>query len=276
MIGIKATQKASCTECKGRLRHNILCFICALAAVIILVSALSITVSAQSSVNIELDSQENSNNGLLDLLLLLCVAVLIPTMLLMMTCFTRIVISLSFLRNAIGTSGSPPNQVLIGLSVFISMFIMLPVFTQIKTQAYVPYKSGEITFDEAVDRGSVPLKEFMLKQVYKDDLNMFMSVADDRGMIDSSRFDSKDKLTDLSIWVITPAFVTSELKRAFLIGFLLYIPFIIIDLVVSSTLMSMGMVMLPPAMISMPFKLMLFILADGWNLLIKSLIVSFH
>ncbi|MDO5560080.1 MAG: flagellar type III secretion system pore protein FliP [Oscillospiraceae bacterium] len=259
------------------MKRSIVCFVFSLITVLFLIFIMSSTVSAESSVNIKVDSQTGGqDSGITDLLFLLCVVVLIPTMLLMMTCFTRIVIAFSFLRNAIGTSGSPPNQVIIGLSAFISVFIMLPVFTQINTQAYKPYKAGDITFQEAVDKGSEPLKVFMLKQVYKDDLDMFMSVADDRGIIDKSQYDSREKLTQLSIWVVTPAFVTSELKRAFIIGFLLYIPFIIIDLVVSSTLMSMGMVMLPPAMISMPFKLMLFILADGWNLLIKSLIVSFN
>lgn len=153
---------------------------------------------------------------------------------------------------------------------------MFPVLSQAKQQGYDPYKAGEITIEEAITEGSKPLKTFMVKQIYEKDLDLFVSLADDRGMIDASKYDSQDKLADMSIFVIVPAFMTSELKRAFLIGFLLYIPFLIIDLIVSSTLMSMGMVMLPPTTISLPFKLMLFIVVDGWNLLFESLIISFR
>ena len=191
----------------------------------------------------------------------------------MMTSFVRIIIALSFLRNAIGTQTSPPNQVLIGLALFLSLFIMFPVLKEIKQDAYDPYKSGEITMEEAIAR---PLKTFMLKQVYEADLDMFMSLADSRGIIDSSEYTSQEDLQNLSLAVVVPSFITSELKRAFLIGFLLYIPFLLIDLIVSSTLMSMGMVMLPPTTISLPFKLMLFIVVDGWNLLFESLIISFR
>ena len=201
---------------------------------------------------------------------------LIPSFLLMMTSFVRIIIALSFLRNAIGTQTSPPNQVLIGLALFLSLFIMFPVLKEIKQDAYDPYKSGEITMEEAIAEGSRPLKTFMLKQVYEADLDMFMSLADSRGIIDSSEYTSQEDLQNLSLAVVVPSFITSELKRAFLIGFLLYIPFLLIDLIVSSTLMSMGMVMLPPTTISLPFKLMLFIVVDGWNLLFESLIISFR
>lgn len=250
-------------------------------SVIVFIAAGSIglqRVAAESSISVDINSggTQNGQQGTLDLLFLMAFIALIPSFLMMMTCFTRIVISFSFLRNALGTQSTPPNQVIIGLSLFISVFIMLPVFQEIRTEAYEPYKSGEITAEEAIDKGSVPLKVFMLKQVYEEDLDLFLSLADERGAVDSSQFDSQEKLPELSLFIITPAFVTSELKRAFLIGFLLYIPFLIIDLVVSSTLMAMGMVMLPPAMISMPFKLMLFIVADGWDLLIESLIISFN
>jgi flagellar biosynthetic protein FliP len=153
---------------------------------------------------------------------------------------------------------------------------MFPVFSEIKTNAYDPYKAGTIQLEEALNEGQKPLKIFMLKQVYDEDLEMFLSLADAQGIVTEADYDSQEKLTELSIFIIAPAFITSELKRAFLIGFLIYIPFLIIDLVVSSTLMAMGMMMLPPAMISLPFKLMLFIVADGWNLLIESLIVSFN
>jgi len=153
---------------------------------------------------------------------------------------------------------------------------MFPYLSQIKEEAYDPYQAGELTIEEAITETSVPLKTFMLKQVYETDLDLFLSLADSRGMVDAAQYDNQEKLTDLSVFVIVPAFITSELKRAFLIGFLLYVPFLIIDLVVSSTLMSMGMVMLPPTTISMPFKLMLFVLVDGWNLLFESLIMGFR
>jgi len=258
-------------------RKTIICFLLSLFTMIFLIGFMTQTVSAESSIKVDLNSGEADNGSSnLDLLFLLAFIAIIPTFLMMMTCFTRIVVAFSFLRNAMGTSNSPPNQVIIGLSIFISIFIMLPVFQQIKTDAYDPYKAGDVTADEALTIGTKPIKVFMLKQAYEEDLDLFLSLADKQGTLDMSEYDSQDKLTELSLFVITPAFITSELKRAFLIGFLLYIPFLIIDLVVSSTLMSMGMVMLPPAMISMPFKLMLFIIADGWNLLIQSLIVSFN
>ena len=263
------------------LRKNLLKFgmgfILSLVVVILLTGFIGESVSAESSIKIDLNSGEaDSGSSTLDLLFLLAFIALIPTFLMMLTCFTRIVISISFLRNAMGVANSPPNQVITGLSIFLTIFIMFPVFSQIKTEAYDPYKAGTMTFEEAIGEGQKPLKVFMLKQVYEEDLNMFVTLADSNGIIEKENYDSQEKLTELSLFVIAPTYITSELKRAFLIGFLLYIPFLIIDLVVSSTLMAMGMVMLPPAMISMPFKLMLFIVADGWNLLIESLIVSFN
>ena len=263
------------------LRKNLLKFgmgfILSLVVVILLTGFIGESVSAESSIKIDLNSGEaDSGSSTLDLLFLLAFIALIPTFLMMLTCFTRIVISISFLRNAMGVANSPPNQVITGLSIFLTIFIMFPVFSQIKTEAYDPYKAGTMTFEEAIGEGQKPLKVFMLKQVYEEDLNMFVTLADSNGIIEKENYDSQEKLTELSLFVIAPSYITSELKRAFLIGFLLYIPYLIIDLVVSSTLMAMGMVMLPPAMISMPFKLMLFIVADGWNLLIESLIVSFN
>lgn len=263
------------------LRKNLLKFsvgfILSFVVVILLTGFIGESVSAESSIKIDLNSGEaDSGSSTLDLLFLLAFIALIPTFLMMLTCFTRLVISFSFLRNAMGVANSPPNQVITGLSIFLTVFIMFPVFSQIKTEAYDPYKAGTMTFEEAIGEGQKPLKVFMLKQVYEEDLNMFVTLADSNGIIEKENYDSQEKLTELSLFVIAPSYITSELKRAFLIGFLLYIPFLVIDLVVSSTLMAMGMVMLPPAMISMPFKLMLFIVADGWNLLIESLIVSFN
>ena len=165
---------------------------------------------------------------------------------------------------------------LIGLALFLTIFIMFPTFTQIKEQAYDRYVNGEIGERDAITAAGRPLKEFMLKQVYNDDLDMFISLAEDRDIAEIDHEAIADDLTELPLVVVIPSFITSEIKRAFLIGFLLYIPFLIIDIIVSSTLMSMGMVMLPPATIALPFKLMLFVLVDGWSLLIQSLIVGFH
>ncbi len=258
-------------------KKKILSFILCLLVFLVLGLTVIRTAGAESSIKLDINSGEaEQGSSTLDLLFMLAFLALIPTFLMMMTCFTRLVVSFSFLRNAMGTQNSPPNQVIIGLSIFISIFVMLPVFQEIKTTAYDPYKAGTMQVDEAITEGSKPLKVFMLKQVYDKDLDLFISLAEEKGTVDASKYDSQEKLADLSLFIITPAFITSELKRAFLIGFLLYIPFLIIDLVVSSTLMAMGMVMLPPAMISMPFKLMLFVVADGWDLLIKSLIVSFN
>ncbi|MGN0612713.1 MAG: flagellar type III secretion system pore protein FliP [Porcipelethomonas sp.] len=267
------------SEAKKKLLKYVICFAVCLAVVIVscIIISSSSVVEARSTVTLDLDSGEaDENSSVLDILFLLAFLALIPSFLLMMTSFLRIIVAISFLRNALGTQTSPPNQVVVGLALFLSIFIMFPVLSDIKTQAYDPYKDGEITIEEAITEGSKPLKTFMLKQVYETDLDLFVSLADSRGIIDASEYNSQDKLADLSIFVIVPAFITSELKRAFLIGFLLYIPFLIIDLVVSSTLMSMGMVMLPPTTISMPFKLMLFVVVDGWNLLFESLIVGFR
>lgn len=204
----------------------------------------------------------------LEIIEMLTILALIPSILIMTTCFTRIIIVLSFLRNALGLQQTPPNQVLIGIALFLSLFIMSPVLSKINTDAYIPYQSGKITQKEFLDKASVPMKEFMLKNTKSDDLKMF---------VDLSGIKEVPKQTiDLPITTVIPAFMTSELKRAFLIGFLIYIPFLIIDLVVSSTLMSLGMIMLSPAMVSLPFKLLLFVLVNGWELLFKSLVTSFN
>lgn len=279
---LKITERKNMMNQKSRQMNKklirlIVCFVLCFIAVIFLFCFLSQGVSAESSINVDISSGEaDENSSVLDTLFLLAFLALIPTFLLMMTSFLRIVIALSFLRNAIGTQSTPPNQVIVGIAMFLSLFIMLPVLREAKTEAYDPYKDGELTAIEAVYEGAKPLKSFMLRQVYEDDLDMFMTLADNRGIIDIEEYDSQEKLENLSLFVIVPSFLTSELKRAFLIGFLLYIPFLIIDLVVSSTLMSMGMVMLPPTTIAMPFKLMLFVVVDGWNLLFESLITGFR
>lgn len=194
---------------------------------------------------------------------------LAPFLLLMMTCFTRIIIVFSFLRNALGLQQTPPNQVLIGLALFITFFIMQPVLSQVNETALQPYNDGLIETEEFLDRAAVPMKEFMLKQTTNTEVQLFKNLAADEEI-------SAMEGTELPLHIVVPAFMTSELKRAFLIGFLLFIPFLVIDLIVSSTLMSMGMIMLPPVMISLPFKIMLFVVVDGWGLLIKTLVMTYN
>ena len=213
------------------------------------------------------NSDETSLSGTLQILLIITVISLAPSILVMVTSFTRIIIVLHFVRTAIGTQSSPPNNVLIGLSLFLTLFIMSPVIAQIKTEAYDPLVAEEITQQEALERGIQPLREFMLKQTRQDDLRLFMDIA---------KIEPVESVDELSITIIIPAFIISELRAAFIIGFLIYVPFIVIDMVGSSVLMSMGMMMLPPTTISMPFKILLFILADGWNLVIGQLVNSFN
>ena len=202
----------------------------------------------------------------LEILFMLTVLMLLPSIVVMMTSFLRIILILSFTRTAIGVQQTPPNIVLVGMAIFLSLFIMNPVIQQIDTDAYQPYKAGEMTQEEALDKAVVPMKQFMLKQTEVSALNLFTDAAD------SEQVDNPE---ELSLVVIVPAFVTSELKRAFTAGLLLYIPFLLIDIVVSSTLMSMGMIMLPPATIALPFKLLLFVTVNGWELLFASIIHGF-
>lgn len=199
-------------------------------------------------------------------LLFLTALSFLPAILLMMTAFTRIVIVLSLLRQALGTMQAPPNQVIVGLSLFLTFFVMAPVFDKINQQAYQPFSEQKISFNEAIDKGSVPLKEFMLKQTRQKDLAFFIEV---------SGVQKPNGPEDVSLRVLVPAFVTSELKTAFQIGFLVFIPFLVIDIVVASVLMAMGMMMVSPVIISLPFKLMLFVMVDGWTLLMGSLVQSF-
>ena len=190
----------------------------------------------------------------------------LPAVLLMMTAFTRIVIVLSLLRQAIGTPTAPPNQVIVGLSLFLTFFVMSPTLDKVYNQAYLPFSKNEINFDEALKRGQVPMREFMLKQTRQSDMQLFSKLA---------KLPADTQAKDVPLRVLVPAFVTSELKSAFQIGFMIFIPFIVIDMVVASALMSLGMMMLSPVLVALPFKLMLFVLADGWNLLLGSLAASF-
>mgnify|MGYP001293067610 FL=1 len=199
-------------------------------------------------------------------LLLLTALSFLPAVILMMTCFTRIIIVFALLRTAMGTQTSPPNQVLLGLALFLTFFIMAPVAERVYVDAYQPMAVGELAFDEAMVRASEPVKAFMLTQVRASDLDLFARLAD---------VPPVDSAEELPMRVVVPAFVTSELKTAFQIGFIVFIPFLIIDMLVASVLMSMGMMMMSPVIVSLPFKIMLFVLIDGWTLLIGSLVQSF-
>jgi flagellar biosynthetic protein FliP len=198
--------------------------------------------------------------------LLLTVLSLAPSLLIMTTSFTRIVVVLSFLRTAMGTQQAPSNQIILALSLFLTFFIMTPVWQQINQEAYQPFKSGAISQEQAFDKAVAPVRKFMLTQTREKDLALFVSL---------SKQERPRNATEIPTLTIIPAFMISELRTAFQIGFLIYIPFIVIDMVVASVLMSMGMMMLPPVMISMPFKILLFVLVDGWGLVIGSLVKSF-
>ncbi|GKU23584.1 flagellar type III secretion system pore protein FliP [Clostridium folliculivorans] len=221
------------------------------------------------NVNITVGNTTNPKDYVsnIKLLVMLTLISVLPSFLIMMTSFTRIVVVFSFLKNAIGAQQSIPNQVLIGLALFLTIFIMQPVYNDINANALQPYMDNKITQQQAIDVGSKPLRQFMLKQTRQKDLKLFIEAA----KLDATKIDQNT----VPLYVVIPAFAISELKTAFQIGFLIFLPFLIIDMVVSSVLMSMGMFMLPPAMISLPFKLLLFVLVDGWYLLVKSLIMSF-
>jgi flagellar biosynthetic protein FliP len=235
------------------------------------------TPTTSNSGSITLDLGDLTGNGNTDkskqpgqsvvIILLLSLLAVAPALILMLTSFTRIVIVLSLTRNALGLQTIPPNQVVIGLSLFLSLFVMFPTLSQMNKDALQPLLKGDITTKVAYDRATVPLKTFMLKQTRKSELNLF---------INASKQPKPKTSKDVSMATLIPAFVLSELKTAFIIGFVIFIPFLVIDLVVSSSLMSMGMFMLPPVLVSLPFKLLLFVMVDGWALIVKSLITSFH
>ena len=202
-----------------------------------------------------------------EILIGLTLLTVLPSALLMVTGFTRILIVLGFVRNALGTPTTPPTQLLVGMSLILTIFVMAPTFKQVNTIAVQPYSNHEISLTQAIERGQQPLRTFMFKQTRDSDLALFVQMA---------HLPRPKTRADIPTYVLVPAFMISELKTAFQIGFLIYLPFLIIDMVVSSTLMSMGMMMLPPVLISLPFKIMLFVLVDGWHLVVQSLIQSFH
>ena len=216
------------------------------------------------NVNVNGDSVQS-----LEILFLTTVLMLLPSLIIMMTSFTRYVVVFSFLRNAMGTQQTPPNMVLVGMALILTLFTMSPTLAAINEEAFVPYQEEEITQMEFFERAQVPLKRFMASWTELDNVGLYCTMSG----LDAP--ETKEEVTQLPLTVVIPAFVTSELKRAFIIGFLLYIPFVLIDMIVASTLMSMGMVMLPPSMISTPFKLLLFILLDGWQLLFSTLVAGF-
>jgi len=245
-----------------------------MAFVLILLMLLAAaTVSAEPlpipnvSLNIGGSTDQGKASTVVQLLIILTVLSLAPAILLMVTSFTRIVVVLSLIRHALGTQQMPPNQIIIGLALFLTFFIMAPVWQKVNNDALKPYYEDRISGEEAFALAAEPVKNFMLKQTREKDLALFVGIAKEK---------RPSKPSDVSLTVLIPAFVISELKTAFQIGFLIYLPFIIIDIVVSSILLSMGMMMLPPIMISMPFKLLLFVLVDGWYLIVGSLVQSFH
>ncbi|MBR1741906.1 MAG: flagellar type III secretion system pore protein FliP [Lachnospiraceae bacterium] len=221
--------------------------------------------------NLSISSNAGSTSleATLQILIALTILALAPSILVLLTSFTRIIVVFHFLRTAIGTQTTPPNQVLAGLALFITFAIMTPVFTDVYEDAVKPYMSGQIKEEAALDQGIAPLKEFMLKQTREKDLKLFMDM-------NHIKSEDMEEVSDIPILTVIPAFVLSELRAGFIIGFLLYLPFIVMDMVVASTLMSMGMMMLPPTVISLPFKILLFVLADGWNLVVGQLVKSFQ
>ncbi len=244
------------------------CFLCIVLALVVLGPGCVAPNGSQTNLP-SLASPDAANGGMstwIQIITFLTALTLIPAVLMMASSFTRIIIVLSFIRNALGIPQTPPNQVLLGLALFLSVFVMAPMWQGINSTALEPYMNQEITQDEAVKRGVEPMRNFMLKQTREKDLSLFVYLA---------KLNRPRNPSDIPTHVLIPAFIISELKTAFQMGFLILVPFLVIDMVVSSTLMSMGMVMLPPAVIALPFKILLFVLVDGWHMIIRSLMVSF-
>ncbi len=246
-----------------------------ISLVVVGLSATNIYADAGISIDLTTASQGDNSLGSLEIMVLLLSISLLPSMVVLMSCFTRVVIVLSFTRTALGTQQTPPNMVLVGLALFLTLFIMQPIIKEIEEVAYQPYVDNEIDGGQALEAAQEPLKRFMLMQTNHSDLSLFLEISNSP-LPEGFDIDNNDSKLSLGLEIIVPAFVTSELKRAFTIGFLIFIPFLIIDMVVASTLMSMGMMMLPPAMISLPFKLLIFVLVDGWGLLLEMLVNSFN
>lgn len=245
------------------------------AALLLLAAAPAVPALAQEtgilrlpsiSLGIEEATTPEQVNTTLQIVILLTLLTLAPALLIMMTSFTRLAVVFSLLRNALGTQQMPPAQIVVGLSLFLTFFIMAPVFTQVQEKALTPYMDGQLSQEKFLEEAIAPFKTFMLKQTRKKDLGLFMRIAGEA---------KPQNAADVPLTSLVPAFVISELKTAFQIGFLIYVPFLVIDMVVASVLLSMGMMMLPPVMVSLPFKLMLFVLVDGWFLIVGSMVKSF-
>ncbi len=232
-----------------------------LISLIIAALILTLTVSAE-----EAGADQPFIAQSMELLLLITALSLAPSIIIMMTSFTRISIVLSFVRNGLGLQQTPPNQVLIGLALFLTLFIMSPVISQVNNDAVKPYTQGEITQEQAFSSAMKPIRKFMLKQTNRQEMKLFLKLSNQ---------ETVEEYDDIPNEALIPAFILSELKKAFIMGFMILIPFLIIDMIVASTLMSMGMIMVPPVMISLPFKLILFVVVDGWNLVVKTLVTSF-
>lgn len=269
MRRIKRMNKSGVSVGTGAKKKALMCgrtFKLISTIVVIVCVCTAVSPTAAAAPEDVVDSIFGQDAQTLDIVLLLTGLALIPTLVICLTGFTRIVIVLSFVRNAIGMQNVPPTQVIVGLALLLDFFVMGPVIDDINLNAYTPYSEGKITIEEFAEDAMVPIRGFMLEQTYKDDLEFFYSLSD---------LEPVEEVAEIPTRVVIPSFLTSELKRAFQIGFFIYIPFIIIDMVVASTLMAMGMMMLPPAMISLPFKVLLFVLVDGWQLIFGTLIKSF-
>ncbi len=236
----------------------------------LLVTSVVIPVIAQTIPKISLSLAETSDpqevGNAIQIVFLMTVLALAPSILIMMTSFIRLIIVFSFIRRAMGLQTVPPDQVLVGLALFLTFFIMAPTFTEMNETALQPYLAEEITWEEGLENAGIPMKEFMLRQVHEKDVGLFLRIA---------QKEPPATAMDITFDVLIPSFMISELKTAFVYGFIIYIPFLVLDMIVASVLMSMGMMMLPPIMISLPFKVILFVLIDGWNLVVKQLVGSF-
>ena len=278
-------------------------FVMAIAAVVLLLTSSVATTTVYATANDPLDitdftqvdddnvtkATEDDTNGLsitynnnsgslstpIRMFLVITVLALAPSILIMLTSYTRIIVVLHFIRTALGTQTSPPNQVLIGLALFLTLFIMWPTLQTINTTVIEPLDNGEITTEEAFELVQDPFREFMYRDLQEKDLKLFVDIALEHGVIPQAEYQTYQSYDDIPMVVVIPAFIISELRMAFIMAFLIYIPFIVIDMVVASVLMSMGMMMLPPTTISLPFKILLFVMADGWNLIIGSLVNTF-
>ena len=268
---MKRVQKMKSVAIKRiRTYRYLLLIVCLTCFVFVMVQPVSAQPIQIPEVNLNIGGEADTPESLstaLQLLIALTVLTLAPAILVLITSFTRIVVVLAFVRSSLATQQMPPNQILIGLALFLTFFVMMPTWQEVNQDGLQPYFKGEITEKQAYERSMEPMRELMLKQTREKDLALFVKMSD---------MERPRNFADIPNYVLIPSFVISELKTAFQIGFIIFVPFLVIDMIVASALMSMGMMMLPPMMISLPFKILLFVLVDGWNLVVQSLILSFH